>query len=85
MVIAALVGLERVTVNPSLSSAVMSPETLTVMTFWVSPAAKVTVPDGRVPPKSAALAGLVPDPVTCQLALLVPDVLPLRVTVKVKA
>ena len=45
----------------------------------------MTVPVGMVPPKSAALAGLAPVPVTAQLALLIPVVSPVRVTVKVKA
>ena len=81
----ALVGLERVTVNPSSGSTVVSPDTLTVMTLLVSPAAKLTVPVGKVPPKSAAFAALAPDPVTAQAALLTLVVSPSRVTVKVKA
>ena len=44
----------------------------------------MTVPVGRDGLKSAALAGLVPVPVTAQLAVLVVDVSPVRVTVKVK-
>ncbi|GCA72967.1 hypothetical protein MiYa_04522 [Microcystis aeruginosa NIES-2519] len=87
--VAPLVGLERVTVKFSFGSTVVSPWTLTVITLLVSPGAKLTVPDGNNPPtKSAALAGLVPVPVTAQVMLLLPVVLPggiKRVTVKVKA
>ncbi|GCA72860.1 hypothetical protein MiYa_04415 [Microcystis aeruginosa NIES-2519] len=86
VIVAPLVALERVTVKFSFSSTVASPKTLTVITFEVSPAAKLTVPDGNNPPtKSVALAGLVPVPVTAQLTLLLPVVLTARVTVKVKA
>jgi hypothetical protein len=58
---------------------------LTVITLEVSFAAKVTIPDGKVPPKSAALARLVPVPVTAQLTLFISVVEPDRVTVKVNA
>ncbi len=57
-------ALESVTENPSSGSAAVSPLTLTVMVLAVSPAAKLTVPPGSVPPKSAALAGLGSLPVT---------------------
>ena len=56
-------GLESVTVKASFGSTVVSPLTLMVITFEVSPALKVTVPLGSAPPaKSAALAGLAPLP-----------------------
>ena len=59
------------TVKPSSGSTVLSPATNTVMVLLVSPAAKVTVPEGSAPPtKSAAAAELVPEPVTAQLAVL---------------
>ena len=46
---------ESVTVKPSSGSTVVSPATLTVITFEVSPAAKLTLPLGSAPPaKSAA-------------------------------
>ena len=77
------VGLLNETVKVSSASKMESPLTLTVIVFVVSPAAKLTVPVGKVPPKSAALAGLVPLPVTAKLALLARDVSPERVTVKV--
>ena len=83
--IALLVGLERVTIKFSFASTVVSPLTFTVITLDVSFAAKVTVPDGNVPPKSAALAGLVPVPVTPQLTKFIPVVRPNRRTVKIKA
>ena len=80
----ALVGLPNVTVNPSSGSTVVSPLTLTVIVFVVSPGAKLTVPVGKVPPtKSAAVAGLVPLPITSNCAVFVDDVSPERVTVKV--
>jgi hypothetical protein len=53
-----------VTTKPSSFSARWSPVTVTLMVFCVSPSAKLTVPEGRVPPKSAALAPLVAAPVT---------------------
>ena len=57
-------ALDSVTVKPSSGSTVVSPLTLTVIVLLVSPAAKLTTPLGSVPPKSAALAGLAPLPVT---------------------
>src|SRR4051812_45952372 len=64
----------------------VSPATLTVIVLLVSPAAKLTVPDGKTAPaKSDPAAGLAPLPVTAQLALVAILVLPSRVTVKVKA
>ena len=80
--VAPLVGLDRVTVKLSLGSTVVSPLTLTVITLDVSFAAKVTIPDGKVPPKSAAL---IPVPVTAQFTAFVPVIKPDRLTVKVKA
>ncbi len=79
-------ALERVTVKFSFGSTVVSPWTLTVITLLVSQGAKLTTPLGNTPPtKSAALAGLVPVPVTAQLTLLLPEMITSRVTVKVKA
>jgi len=85
VIVAALLGLDRVTVKVSSASMLVSPLTLTVMILEVSLAAKVTVPVGNVPPKSAALAGLAPVPVTAHLTVFIPVVLPERVTLKVKA
>src|SRR6478609_12044122 len=79
-------GFDRVTLNPSLGSTVVSAATFTVMVLLVSPAAKLTVPVGKAAPvKSAAFAGLAPLPVTAKAAVDAPAVLPVRVTVKVKA
>ena len=83
--IAPLVGLERVTAKFSFGSIVVSPLTLTVITLEVSFAPKVTVPDGKIPPKSVTLAGLVPVAVTAQLTAFVSVIVPDRVTVKLKA
>ena len=75
---------DSVTVKPSAGSTAVSPATLTVIVLLVSPAAKLTVPDGKTAPaKSEAEAGLAPLPVTAQLALVAMLVLPPRVTVKV--
>ncbi len=57
-------ALESVMENPSSGSIVVSPLTFTVIVWLVSPAAKLIWPPGRVPPKSAALAGLAPVPAT---------------------
>src|SRR5439155_61840 len=74
-------GLDSVTVKASSDWTGVAPATPIVMTFEVSPAAKLTVPDGSTPPaKSAPLTAA---PVTAQLALAAPLVSPLRVTVKV--
>ncbi len=64
-----LTGLEIVTVNPSSGSKSVSPLTLTVIVCGTEePGGKATVPEGKTPPaKSAALAGLAPEPVTAQL------------------
>jgi ABC-type uncharacterized transport system permease subunit len=85
VIVAGALGLLKVTVNPSSGSITPSPVTAIVMTFVVSPAAKLTVPVGRVPPKSAASAGAPLLPVTAYVAVVVPLVSPLRVTVNVKA
>ena len=77
------VGLLNVTLKVSFASKMESPLTLTVIVFVVSPARKLTLPVGKVPPKSAALAGLTPLPITAKLALLAMDVSPERVTVNV--
>ena len=64
----------------------MSPATLTVIVLLVSPAAKLTVPEGKTAPaKSDPAAGLAPLPATTQLALVAMLVSPPRVTVKVNA
>jgi len=71
-------------VKPSLGSKVVSPCTLTVTVALAAPAAKLTVPEGSTPPtKSVPLAGLLPLPVTAQLAEDVAERSPVRVTVKV--
>ena len=57
-------GFDSVTVKPSSGSIVRSPLTLIVINSLVSLGAKVTVPLGSAPPKSAALARSVPLPVT---------------------
>ena len=62
------VRFDRVTAKSSLNSAVVSPDTRMVTTLLVSPAAKVTLPDGKTPPKSVAAAGLLPLPATVQSA-----------------
>ncbi len=57
-------ALDRTTLNVSSGSTVVSPATLTVIVLLVSPAAKLTIPVGKVPPvKSLALAA-VPTPDT---------------------
>ena len=56
-------GFDSVTTIVSSGSTWESPTTVSVIVRLVSPAAKVTVPVGNVPPeKSDALAGLAPDP-----------------------
>ena len=53
------------TVKPSLFSVLVSPTTLMVTVLLVSPAAKLTVPDGSVPElKSLNDAGFAPLPLT---------------------
>jgi hypothetical protein len=84
-IVAPLVGLKRVTVKFSSGSKVVSPLMLTVITLEVSFAAKLTIPDGNAPPKSAASVGLFPVPVNVQLTSFVSVVAPDRVTVKVNA
>ena len=75
-----------VTVKPLSASIKLSPATSTVMVLLVSPYAKVNVPEGSVlSAKSAALAGLLPDPVTAQDTVCSPSKSPERVAVKVKA
>src|SRR5438067_13751675 len=70
--------------NYSLSLHAALPISLTVIVLLVSPAAKLTVPEGKAAPtKSDPAAGLAPLPVTAQLALVAVLVLPPRVTVKV--
>ena len=79
-----VLGFDSVTVNPSSGSTVVSPATFTVTVLLVSPAAKLTVPLGRLPPvKSEADAAFVPLPVTAHAALDAPLVSPDRVTVNV--
>src|SRR5262249_14424026 len=72
-------GSDSLTVKTSLASTAVSPATSMVMTFEVSPAAKLTVPVGSTPPtKSAPLTAA---PVTAQRALTALVVSPVRVTV----
>ena len=72
-------GFDSVTVKPWPGSTTVSPATLTVIVWLVSPAAKLTVPEGRTPPaKSDAEAELAPLPVTAQLALVAMLVSPPR-------
>jgi hypothetical protein len=52
------------------------------MTISLWPGAKVTLPEGRVPPKSAAFVGLAPLPLTCQSTVALPDRSPTRVMAK---
>ncbi len=78
-------GFDSVMRNVSVGSIVVSPVTLMVMTCEVSPAVKLSVPLGSVPPKSPAFAGLTPLPVTAKSTLVTPFVKPVRVTVKVCA
>ena len=79
-------GLVSETVNPSLASTLVSPETGMVTVLLVSPAPKLTMPLGSaLPLKSLAEAGLAPEPVTAQLAVCATDVSPDLVMVKVKA
>ena len=79
-------GLLKVTVKLSSSSTTVSPLTCTVIVWLLSPAAKLTVPEGSTAPlKSDASAGLEPEPVTDQSAEELPLVSPARLTVKVKA
>src|SRR5438477_8859085 len=79
-----MAGFDSVTVKLSSGSTTVSPATLTVIVLLVSPAAKLTVPEGKAAPtKSDPAAGLAPLPVTAQLALVAVLVLPPRVTVKV--
>ena len=49
-------ALDSETTKPSSNSTALSADTVTATTLVVSPAAKLTLPAGRVPPKSAALA-----------------------------
>ena len=78
------VGLDRVTVKPLSCSTLVSPATSMLIVLDVSPAAKDTVPEGRMEPvKSAATAGLVPDPLTAHSADELPEVSPWRLTEKV--
>ena len=84
VVIVALLALDRLTMKPSSNSTVLSPFTSTVMVFMLSPAAKATVPDGKLPTtKSLALAPFTPEPVTAQSAILLPVVSTVRLTTKV--
>ena len=86
VMVAPVEGLERLRVKVSFGSIVVSPATFTVTVLLVSPAAKLTVPVGKVAPaKWIAAAGLVPLPATVQLALVSPLVSPERVTVKANA
>ena len=74
---------DSATVKSSFVSTVESPLTEMVNVRVNSPAAKVIVPLGNVPPKSAASAGVPPRPLTVKSADASPLVSPVRVTVKV--
>ncbi len=58
------VASDSVTEKLSSGSTAVSPRTLTMIVLLASPAAKLTVPSGSVPPKSAASAAFVPLPAT---------------------
>ncbi len=76
-------GWDSFTEKASFDSTAASPATLMLMTFELSPAAKLTVPVGNTPPvKSAPLTAA---PVTAHWALAAPLRSPVRVTVKVNA
>ncbi len=77
-------GLARSTTKFSSGSTSLSPVTVMEMVFAVSPAAKRTVPDGTVPPKSSAFALSRPKPATDQSTDDSSETSPLRVTRKVK-
>ena len=57
VVMVAPVGSDRITAKVSSLSAIVSPLTSMVIVLLVSPASKVTVPVGKLPPKSFASAG----------------------------
>ena len=57
---------DRVTAKVSSTSATASPDTAMVIVAEVCPAARVTVPLGSCPPKSAASAAALPKPVTAK-------------------
>ena len=76
-------GLDSVTEKASFGSTAVSPATPMLMTFELSPAAKLTVPVGSTPPVKSA--PLTPGPVTAHWALAAPLRSPVRVTVKVNA
>ena len=77
-----VLGEDSVTEKASSGSTVLSPATSMVMTFEVSPAAKLTVPDGSTPP--AKSAPVTAEPATAHWALAAALRSPVRVTVKVK-
>ena len=84
VVIDAPVALDRLMVNASSASYSLSPATLTVMVLVVSPAAKVRVPFGSVPPaKSSAVAGFGSPPPADQLTVVTAEVNPVLVAVNV--
>ena len=75
-------GLDSVTEKASSGSTMLSPATPMVMIFEVSPAAKLTVPEGSTPPAKSVPSTVAP--VTAHWALAAPLRSPVRVTVKVK-
>ena len=78
------VGFESDTVNTSFDSTRKSPATLMLMVFSLSPSAKLTCPVGSTPPtKSDASSPVLP--VTAKSTVASPEVLTVRVTVKVNA
>ena len=83
-IVAPPLGLLSVTVNPSSGSTIVSPAMGIVIVFAVSPAVKMTAPDGNTPPtKSAPSTGFAPSPMTEKVTVVSPLVSPLRVTVNV--
>src|SRR3569832_2752793 len=81
------VGDESETLNPSFPSRAASATTGSEMTLLVSPIAKLTVPDGNLPPtKSVAAAAVVPEPfaATRYFTVEATFTFPSRLTVNVK-
>jgi len=79
---------DRVTVKLSFNSAVVSPTTPMVMVLLVSPAAKLTTPEGKAPRAKSEADGFpveaTPPAVVVHFAEAWPAMLPVRVTRKVK-
>ena len=84
-IVAPPVGGERATVKVSLGSRSVSPTTLTVIVFEVSPLAKLTVPVSVPVTSEASAPPAPPGKLTVQVAPTAPSEPPVRLTVKVKA